>query len=251
MQYTSLGNTGLTVSVAGLGCGGNSRIGLGAGASTEESTLLREAFELGVTFFDTARTYGTEGLVGQAFTPSERDRIVLCTKSLVARGNERLSAAEVVANLEASLADLRTDRIDVFLLHGVDPEHYDHACEQLKPALLREQAKGKIRCLGLSETAPRDPGRKMLQRALDDATWQVFMLAYHMLNQGPRHDLFPRTRAQGVGTLLMFVVRNIFSRPACWRARSATWPPRARCRRRWPTPTSHWPFWYTRAARRA
>ena len=67
MQYTAFGNTGLTVSVAGLGCGGNSRIGLGAGLSTAQSVaLVREAFDLGVTFFDTAEAYGTEDILGRS-----------------------------------------------------------------------------------------------------------------------------------------------------------------------------------------
>ena len=214
MHYTSLGNTGLKVSVAGLGCGGNSRIGLGTGLTTAQSVnLVREAFDLGVTFYDTAEAYGTEHILGQAFSPMERSKIVLSTKSRVVRDGARLSAAEVVANLDASLKRLATDYVDVFLLHGVAPQHYEYAQTELKAALLAEQAKGKIRFLGLSETSPNDPEQRTLQRALDDGDWRVFMLAYHMLNQGARRDLFPRTQKQGVGTLLMFVVRNIFSRP--------------------------------------
>jgi aryl-alcohol dehydrogenase-like predicted oxidoreductase len=214
MQYTKLGRTGLTVSVAGLGCGGNSRLGLGRGKSEAEAVhLVRAARDLGVTFFDTAEAYGTEQILGQAFSPAERAEVVISTKSRILKGGERMTAAEVVANLEASLRRLKTDCVDVFLLHGVAPRHYDYAREELAPALAAEQAKGKLRHLGLSETSPNDPEQTMLQRALDDPRWQVFMLAYHMLNQGARRDLFPRTEAQGVGTLMMFVVRNIFSKP--------------------------------------
>ena len=215
MQYTKLGRTGLTVSVAGLGCGGNSRLGRGTGMSDAESVgLVREALDLGVTFFDTAEAYGTEEILGQAIAPSDRSSVVLCTKSRIARGSQPLSAADVVANLDASLARLKTDHVDVYLLHGVPPSAFARVADELAPALEREKQKGKIRHLGLSETAPNDPEQKMLQRALADARWEVFMLAFHMLNQGARRALFPRTRAQGVGTLLMFVVRNIFSRPA-------------------------------------
>ena len=65
MEYRPLGNTGLTVSVAGLGCGGNSRLGLGRGASFEECVgVARAAIDLGVNFLDTAETYGTEEIVG-------------------------------------------------------------------------------------------------------------------------------------------------------------------------------------------
>ncbi len=214
MQYTKLGRTGLTVSVAGLGCGGNSRIGRGTGLSeTQSVALVREALDLGVTFFDPAEAYGTEDILGAAIAPAERSAVVLCTKSRIVRGSEPMSAAEVVANLEASLKRLKTDYVDVYLLHGVPPSAYERVATELAPALEREQQKGKIRHLGLSETAPNDPEQKMLQRALDDPRWEVFMLAFHMLNQGARRSLFPRTRQQGVGTLLMFVVRNIFSRP--------------------------------------
>ena len=214
MQYKPLGRTGLTVSVAGLGCGGNSRLGLGRGKSEAEAvTLVRTALDLGVTHFDTAEAYGTEHILGAALSPSARAKVVISTKSRVLRGTERLSATEVIANLDASLRQLRTDRVDVFLFHGVSPRNYQWVREELAPALLAEKAKGKLHHLGLSETSPNDPEQCMLQQALRDPIWTVMMFAFHMLNQGARHDIFPRTTAQGVGTLLMFVVRNIFSRP--------------------------------------
>ena len=67
MDYVPFGRTGLSVSVAGLGCGGNSRLGLGRGKSEAEAVrLIRAAHDLGVTLFDTAEAYGTEGVVGEA-----------------------------------------------------------------------------------------------------------------------------------------------------------------------------------------
>lgn len=218
MQYTQLGRTGLTVSVAGLGCGGNSRLGLGRGKSEAEAiALVKAARAAGVTFFDTAEAYGTEHILGEAFAGSARQAVVISTKSRILRGGERLGPSEVIANLEASLRRLRTDYVDAFLFHGVAPAHYDYVRDVLKPALVKERAKGKVRHLGLSETGPGDPGQTMLQQALDDADWQVMMLAFHMLNQGARQHIFPRSKAQGVGTLIMFVVRNIFSRPGLLR----------------------------------
>ncbi len=214
MQFTTLGTTGLTVSVAGLGCGGNSRLGLGAGLSEADGVrLVREAVDLGVTFFDTAEAYGTEGILGAAIQPNQRANVVISTKSRLRRGDDFLSADEIVANLDASLKRLRTDYVDVFMLHGVPPSAYDRALSIYAPALEREQAKGKIRHLGLSESGPQDPKQEMLQRALKDDVWRVYMLAFHMMNQGARRDLLPHTQRQGVGTLAMFVVRNIFSRP--------------------------------------
>ena len=213
MQTTKLGRTGLNVSVAGLGCGGNSRLGLGRGKSDAEAVaLVKAARDEGVIFFDTAEAYGTEHILGEAFSPSERAQVVISTKSRILRGSERLSAAEVVANLDASLKRLRTDRVEVFLFHGIAPAHYDYVRDALAPALLAEKQKGKIGHLGLSETGPNDPEHRMLARALDDPLWEVGMLAFHMMNQNARQRIFPRAGAQGFGTLLMFVVRNIFSK---------------------------------------
>ena len=214
MQFTKLGNTGLTVSVAGLGCGGNSRLGLGRGKTDAEAVaLVKAARDEGVTYFDTAEAYGTEHILGQAFSPAERAQVVISTKSRIMKGQERMTAAEVVGNLDGSLKRLKTDCVDVFLFHGIAPRHYDYVRDELAPTLEAEQRKGKLKFLGLSETSPNDPEQTMLQRALDDPRWRVFMLGFHMLNQGARRDVFPRTMAQGVGTLLMFVVRNIFSKP--------------------------------------
>jgi aryl-alcohol dehydrogenase-like predicted oxidoreductase len=81
------------------------------------------------------------------------------------------------------------------------------------PALLREKDKGKFRHLAVSETAPRDPGHTMLERAVEEPAWEVFMLAFHMLHQNARKAVLQRTRANGIGTLCMFAVRNIFSKP--------------------------------------
>ena len=137
MKYTTLGRTGLKVSVAGLGCGGNSRIGQGAGLTASQSVaLVHEALDLGVTFFDTAEAYGTEAILGDALRATDRSRVVVSTKSRILRGTERLTAAEVVANLDTSLKRLKTDFVDVFLLHGVAPGHYDYAREFLAPALI-------------------------------------------------------------------------------------------------------------------
>ena len=93
------------------------------------------------------------------------------------------------------------------------PGAYEQAREVIAPALLKEQAKGKLRHLGVTEAASEDPEHDMLQRAVEDEVWDVVMVAFHMMHQNARTKLFPRTIANRVGTLLMFAVRNIFSRP--------------------------------------
>jgi aryl-alcohol dehydrogenase-like predicted oxidoreductase len=214
MAYTTLGRTGLRVSVAGLGCGGFSRLGQGRGASIADSIgVVRAALDAGVNLIDTAEAYGTEPIVGQALAPSERDRVVISTKTLLVERGQRRSAAQVVASLHASLKRLKTERIDVFHLHAVAPQHLDYAIEVIAPALLAERDAGRIAHLGITETAPNDPDHVMLPRAIDSGLFDVVMLAFHLLHQNARQRVLPLTRSSGVATLLMFAVRQIFSQP--------------------------------------
>ena len=214
MEYVTLGNTGLEVSVAGLGCGGNSRVGMGKGKTREESIgLMRQALELGVNFFDTAANYGTEALVGEAIQGMPRDRVVIATKASIHRMGAPIAPDKVVESLDNSLRQLGTDYVDVFQFHVVPPSVYDHALYEVAPVLLREKEKGKLRHLGISETSPNDHEQHMLQRAVHDRIWEVVMFGFNMMHQNARIQVFPHTIANGIGTLLMFVVRNIFSQP--------------------------------------
>ncbi len=203
------------MSIAGFGCGGNSRLGLGVGGSTADAvTLVRNGFDLGINLFDTAEAYGTEEVVGRALSAVPRDQIVVSTKSrILDTAGRPLPSAAVIENLEQSLRRLRMDHVDLFFLHAVQLQHYDYALSELVPALLEQRCRGKIAHLAISESPPRDPGHTMLRRALEDSCWDAFMLAFHMMNQRARTDVLPHTTCCGVGTMLMFVVRNIFSRP--------------------------------------
>jgi aryl-alcohol dehydrogenase-like predicted oxidoreductase len=214
MEYVTLGHTGLRVSVAGLGCGGFSRLGLGTGKSEADAVgLVRQALDLGVNLLDTAALYGTEGIVGEAIRSVPRDSIVIATKAWIPRREGRAGAARAVESLDNSLRRLGTDYVDIFQLHGVMPDAYDQALEVLAPALLKEREKGKLRFLGITEAASEDAEHAMLKRAVEDGVWNVVMVAFHMMHQNARGEVFPRTIANRVGTLLMFAVRNIFSRP--------------------------------------
>jgi L-galactose dehydrogenase len=166
--------------------------------------LVRTAFDLGINLFDTAEAYGTEKVVGEALAALPRDRVIMATKSrILDAGGQPLSSDAVVGNLERSLGRLRTDHVDLFFLHALQLQHYDYALSELVPALLEQQRRGKIRCLAFSESPPRDPEQAMLRRALEDSCWDVFMLAFHMMNQGARRNALPRTMSRGIGTLLM------------------------------------------------
>ncbi|HEY4042010.1 MAG TPA: aldo/keto reductase [Rhodopila sp.] len=215
MHYTTLGRTDLKVSVAGLGCGGFSRLGLGTGHSAEHAVgIVRQALDLGVTLIDTAAAYGTEEVVGTALRGVPRDRVVVCTKASRTAGEAAFSADKVIASLDASLRRLRLDFVDVFQLHGVPPAAYDHVGDVIAPALLKQRDKGKFRFLGITETAPNDPEQTMLSRATRDACWDTAMMAFHLMAQGARTQVLPHTMANRIGTLMMFVVRGIFARPA-------------------------------------
>jgi aryl-alcohol dehydrogenase-like predicted oxidoreductase len=214
MHHTTLGRTGLRVSVAGLGTGGFSRLGLGTGKDEAHAIgIIRAALDLGVNLFDTAAAYGTEPVLGKALRGVPREQVVICTKAPFGISATGSSPSRAVASLDRSLEELGTDYIDVYQLHGVAPHGYDHAREVIAPALLREKEKGKFRHLGITETAPGDPHHEMVQRACRDGAWEVAMIAFHMMHQNARARVFPLTREHRVGTLLMFAVRNIFSRP--------------------------------------
>ena len=213
MDFRPLGKTGLTVSVAGLGCGGNSRLGLGRGASVEECVaVVRTAVDLGVNFIDTAEAYGTEEIVGAAVKHYDRDRLVISTKAIFKADVD--TAATVTARVEAALGRLKLDYVDVFHFHAVHPTAYAYHRDVLASALLMLKERGKVRHVGITETGPRDPEQKMMAQAVQEEPWEVAMLAYSLMNQGARRAIFPVTQRRGVGTLLMFVVRNIFSNEA-------------------------------------
>jgi aryl-alcohol dehydrogenase-like predicted oxidoreductase len=214
MHYTTLGRTGLKVSVAGLGCGGFSRLGLGTGGDEAGAiAIVRQAIELGVNLFDTAASYGTEPVLGKAIKSVPRDSVIVCSKAPFSWSSGRADPAGIVAALDNSLRQLDTDYIDVYQLHGVPPANYAHALEELAPVLMRERDKGKLRFLGITETAPHDLQHETLHRAAADGAWDVVMVGFSMMHQNARERVFPLTREHRVGTLLMFAVRNIFSQP--------------------------------------
>ena len=154
MQTRTLGRSGLEVSAIGLGCMGLSYAYGPAVEPAQGIALIRAAFERGVTFFDTAEAYGpwvNEELVGEAVAPF-RDRVVIATKfgfadGEVAKGlDSRPERIRAVA--EASLKRLKTDRIDLFYQHRVDPNVPIEDVAGTVRELIRE---GKVKHFGLSE----------------------------------------------------------------------------------------------------
>lgn len=214
MDYVTLGRTGLKASVAGLGCGGPSRLGLRDNKSEREcADLVRRAFDLGVNFLDTAESYGTEGVVGRALAALPRDRVIVSTKMKFPPADPRDSAGEVRKSLERSLKSLGTDYVDIYHVHGVEPGKYEYAATEILPALLRLRDEGKVRFLGVTEAFTADTSHRMLEQAVEDGHWDVVMVGFNLLNQSARQRVFARTLEAGAGTLVMFAVRKALSRP--------------------------------------
>jgi aryl-alcohol dehydrogenase-like predicted oxidoreductase len=213
MDYTILGRTGLRVSVAGLGTGGFSRIGIGQ-SEDHAIGIIRQALDLGVNLIDTAAVYGTEPVVGKALKDVSRDSVVVCTKASKPVGSPSFTVPEILESLDGSLTRLGLDHVDVFQLHAVPPAAYDYVRNEIVPALLREKERGKFRFLGITETSPNDHEQLMLQKAAADTPWDTAMFAFNLMAQVARERVFPLTRKNGVGTLMMFAVRSIFARPA-------------------------------------
>ena len=213
MNYTTLGRTGLKVSVAGLGCGGPSRLGMRDNKSQSESiALVRQALDLGVSLLDTAEVYGTEEIVGKAIAGVPRDRVVISTKKAFPLADSADPAGQVRKSLEQSLRRLGTDYIDIYHIHGVEPEQYADARE-LVPTLVKLRDEGKIRFLGITEAFSEDTMHRMLRQALADGVWDVIMVGFNMLNQSARAAVLPRTIEKDIGVLVMFAVRKALSRP--------------------------------------
>jgi len=213
MDFTTLGRTGLSVSVAGLGTGGHSRLGQTYGRTRAESiAVVHAALDLGINVIDTADRYGTESIVGEALK-GRRDKVILCTKTHLmsppfAPGVPYSTGAEITARLEASLKTLGTDYIDIFHMHGVEAHQYEHCIQEVVPVLKRLRDQGKIRFLGVTERFIVDTGHRMLSRAAEDGIFDVAMLGFNILNPSARRRVLPAAMKAGVGTLCMFAVRR-------------------------------------------
>ena len=197
MQTRKLGNSGLEVSALGLGCMGLS-FGYGPATETAEGIkLIRTAFEQGVTFFDTAEAYGpflNEELVGEAVAPF-RDQVVIATKfgfkdGEVLKGlDSRPENIRAVA--EASLKRLKTDRIDLFYQHRVDP---DVPMEDVAGTAKDLIAEGKVKHFGLSEA-----GVQSIRRAHAVQPVTALQSEYSLWWREPEEKVLPTLAELGIG----------------------------------------------------
>jgi aryl-alcohol dehydrogenase-like predicted oxidoreductase len=200
MQKRKLGKSDLEVSAIGLGCMGMS-FGYGPPKDKQEMiSLLRKAVELGVTFFDTAEVYGpftNEELVGEALAPVRR-KVVIATKfgfKLDPKTGRSIgvdSRPEHIKEVaEASLKRLRTDVIDLFYQHRVDPDvPIDDVAGAVKE-LIRE---GKVKHFGLSE-----PGVQTIRRAHAVQPVTAVQNEYSLWWRRPEQEVLPALEELGIG----------------------------------------------------
>ena len=215
MKTTTLGRTGLKTTVAGLGTGGHSALGLKKFGQDHAAAIVRTAYDEGVTFFDTATKYGTQGAVGQGLAGLRRDSYILSTKFDFynkADGSIKPAGAFMEA-LEDSLRTLNTDYIDIYHLQGIFHDRYEEITERYMPEMIKAQEQGKIRFLAASEDFPGDMDHKMMKKALKDDYFDVYMLGYNLLNPSAAKEVLPQCIKQGVSTLCMYAVRSALSNP--------------------------------------
>jgi aryl-alcohol dehydrogenase-like predicted oxidoreductase len=200
MKKRKLGKSGLEVSAIGLGCMGMS-FGYGPPKDKQEMiSLLRAAVERGVTFFDTAEVYGpfaNEELVGEGLAPF-REQVVIATKfgfKLDPKSGRSIgvdSRPEHIKEVaEASLKRLRTDVIDLFYQHRVDP---DVAIEDVAGAVKELIYEGKVKHFGLSE-----PGVQTIRRAHAVQPVTAIQNEYSLWWRKSEHEVLPLLEELGIG----------------------------------------------------
>ncbi|WP_395611920.1 aldo/keto reductase [Allosphingosinicella sp.] len=197
MEQRQLGRSGLEVSALGLGCMGLSYAYGTAPDRADAIATLRGAFERGITFFDTAEAYGpyaNEELLGEALAPI-RDEVVIATKfgfvegSIVKGLDSRPETIRAVA--EASLKRLRTDRIDLFYQHRVDP---DVPIEEVAGTVRTLIAEGKVKHFGMSEA-----GATAIRRAHQVQPVAALQSEYSLWWREPEAEILPVLEELGIG----------------------------------------------------
>jgi aryl-alcohol dehydrogenase-like predicted oxidoreductase len=198
MQTRPLGRSGLEVSALGFGCMGIS-FGYGPAASRQDgAAIIQAGFDGGVTFFDTAEAYGpftNEEIVGEALGPV-RDQVVIATKFGFKFDNGKQAGLDSRAShirdvAEASLARLKTDRIDLFYQHRVDP---DVPIEDVAGAVKELIQQGKVRHFGLSEA-----GVQSIRRAHAVQPVAALQSEYSLWWREPEREILPALEELGIG----------------------------------------------------
>jgi aryl-alcohol dehydrogenase-like predicted oxidoreductase len=197
MQTRVLGRNGPTVSALGFGCMGLNFAYGPALPKQEAIELLRAAFDRGVTFFDTAEAYGpftNEEIVGEALAPI-RDQVIIATKFGFKEGDSTLGMdshpERIRAVADAALKRLRTDRIDLFYQHRVDPQvPIDDVAGTVRDLI----AAGKVGHFGLSEA-----GADSIRKAHAVQLVTALQSEYSLWWRAPEAEILPLCEELGIG----------------------------------------------------
>ncbi|WP_235941367.1 aldo/keto reductase [Cyclobacterium roseum] len=211
MNKRPLGNTGIEVSEIAFGAVEiGMPYGLGVNSAKdmlnerEAIKLLNDALDRGINFFDTARMYGnSETLIGKAFV-SKRDQVVLASKCRHLRDEQgnlpepKQIKDKILASLEESLACLRTDYLDIYMLHQADIEILRH--EEIGQTFLELKAKGMVKAIGVSTYSVEETAT-----AIDSGVWDLIQLPFNLMDQR-QADLFVQAKENGVGIIIRSVL---------------------------------------------
>lgn len=197
MQKRKLGKSGLEVSAIGLGCMGMSH-GYGPASDKKEMiSLIHEAIDRGVTFFDTAEVYGpfvNEELVGEALSPY-RGKVVIATKFGIQMENGKQvldsKPERIRQSIEGSLKRLKVDVIDLYYQHRIDPNVPIEEVAGVVQDLITE---GKVKHWGLSEA-----GVETIRRAHAVQPLTAIQSEYSMMWRNPEEKLLPTLEELGIG----------------------------------------------------
>jgi aryl-alcohol dehydrogenase-like predicted oxidoreductase len=201
MRYRKLGSSDLEVSEIALG----SWLTYAGGIEADQTRACTDAaFEVGINFFDTANVYGrgaAETAWGEILSGRPRDSYILATKVWGQMSDDPedkgLSAAHIAKEIDASLARLQTDYVDLYQAHRFDPEV---PIEETIDALQQVVTDGKARYLGFSEWTP-----EQIEAAMEIAGSDLFVSSqpqYSMLWQAPEAEVFPLSRANGISQIV-------------------------------------------------
>lgn len=206
MKKRPLGRTGLKVSeVAFGGVGiGMPYAGQAMPAEKDSIRLLHQALDEGINYYDTARMYGvSEEIMGKAFG-GQRDQVILNTKCVhFLDGQGRIPTdlpikQTICDSLEKSLNALRTDYIDVFMLHQSSPELLQN--EEVAAVFLDLKAEGKVRSIGASTYTPEES-----RLCIESGIWEVIQVPFNLMDQRQK-ELFPLVQQHGIGLIIRSVL---------------------------------------------
>jgi hypothetical protein len=191
LQKRRLGRTNVQVSVIGFG-----GIPIIQATVAKAVEMIKRAYDLGINYFDTARVYGnSEEKYGMALG-DVRDKVIIATKT-----HQRTREEAARSGLKQSLQKLRTDHIDIMLLHGIDDEktlEQAMAADGSLTAVKEARKEGKVRFIGMSGHRPL-----VLMKAIRTGEFDMILVPFNIINREATEELFPLAKELDIGVVIM------------------------------------------------